>query len=86
MLDCASNLCITMPQASIRFNLQMISEFNYTTMPSSNMDKSEAALRREGAKLEEDFTRLSTAKTAAEKKEIFWSQETTRLGKKVVLS
>ena len=48
------------------------------------MDKSEAALRREGAKLEEDFTRLSTAKTAAEKKENFWSQETIRLGRKVV--
>jgi hypothetical protein len=31
-------------------------------------------------------TRLSTAKTVAEKKEIFGSHETTRLGKKVVLS
>ena len=72
MLDCASNLCISMPQASIRFNLQMISEFKHTTMPSSNMDKSEAT--------------LTTAKTAAEKKELFWSQETTRLGKKVVIS
>ena len=48
------------------------------------MDRSEAALRRERAKLEEDFTRLSTAKTAAEKKENFWSQETIRLGRKVV--
>ena len=48
------------------------------------MDKAEAALRREGAKLEEDFTRLSTAKIAAEKKENFWNQETIRLGRKVV--
>ena len=53
-------------------------------MSSSNKDKSEATLRREGAKLEEDFTRLSTAKTAAEKKENFWNQETIRLGRKVV--
>jgi hypothetical protein len=53
-------------------------------MPGSIMDKEEAALRREGANLEEHFTRLSSAKTAAEKKEIYWTQETTRLGKKVV--
>ena len=53
-------------------------------MASSNKDKSEATLRREGAKLEEDFTRLSTAKIAAEKKENFWNQETIRLGRKVV--
>ena len=84
MLDCASNLCISMPQASIRFNLQMISEFNYKTMPTAQQQHGQ--VRREGAKLEEDFTRLSTAKTAAEKKEIFGSHETTRLGKKVVLS
>jgi hypothetical protein len=36
-------------------------------MASSSKDKSEAALRREGVKLEEDFTRLSNAKNAAEK-------------------
>jgi hypothetical protein len=69
-----------MPQASIRFNLQMTSDLNYETMPSSKMDKSGGrgpSWRR---------TRLSTAKTVAEKKEIFGSHETTRLGKKVVLS
>jgi hypothetical protein len=37
-------------------------------MASSSKDKSEANLRKEGAKLEEDFTRLSNAKIAAEKK------------------
>jgi hypothetical protein len=29
-------------------------------MASSNMDRSEATFRRKGAKLERDFTRLST--------------------------
>ena len=53
-------------------------------MASSNKDKSEATLRREGTKLEEDFTRLSTAKITAEKKEIFWNHETIRLGREVL--
>jgi hypothetical protein len=35
-------------------------QINYTTMASSNMDRSEATFRRKGAKLERDFTRLST--------------------------
>jgi hypothetical protein len=41
-----------MPQASIRFNLQMISEFNYKTMPTAQQQHGQ--VRREGAKLEED--------------------------------
>ena len=53
-------------------------------MASSSKDKAEAALRKEGVKLEEDFTRLSNAKNVAEKKEAFWNQETIRLGRKVV--
>ena len=53
-------------------------------MASSSKDKAEAALRKEGVKLEEDFTRLSNAKTVAEKKEAFWGQETIRLGRQVV--
>jgi hypothetical protein len=53
-------------------------------MVSSSKDKAEAALRKEGVRLEEDFTRLSKAKTVAEKKEAFWGQETHRLGRQVV--
>ena len=62
----------------------MIQNLITITMPSSTMDKEEAALNREGTRLEEDFTRLSSAKTAAEKKEAYWTQETTRLGQQVV--
>jgi phage-related tail protein len=51
---------------------------------ASSKDMAEAALRKEGVSLKEDFTRLSKTKTVAEKSEAFWGQETHRLGRQVV--
>ena len=51
---------------------------------ASNSNRSSEASRKEGNRLEEYLIMLSRAKTVADGKEVYWAQETDKLGKQVV--